>query len=169
MNLREALQISLEYENKVRDHYKMGVGKITDPVGRRIFTTLAEEEQNHVDFLENRLARLNDPNVEPITFGTVVPPEWVEAAKRKLEKPPSDKIANQTDIELVKLALELEHETSNFYRSLMDKLESEEDKKFFEPFIEIEDGHISIVQAELDALQGIGFWFDFKEFSLEAG
>ncbi len=169
MNLREALQISLEYENKVRDHYKMGVEKITDPVGKRIFTTLAEEEQNHVDFLENRMARLNDPNVEPMAFGTVVPPEWVEAAQRKLEKPPSDKVATQTDIELVKLALELEHETSNFYRSLMSKLDNDEDKKFFEPFIEIEDGHVAIVQAELDSLQGIGFWFDFKEFSLEAG
>ncbi len=169
MNLREALEISLDYEKKVRDHYKMGVEKITNPVGKRIFTTLAEEEQNHVDFLQNRLECLDRPETEPMPFGTVVPPEWVEAAQRKIERPPSDAIATQSDIDLVKLALELEHETSAFYRSLMDKLENDEDKKLFEPFIDIEDGHISIVQAELDSLQGIGFWFDFKEFSLEAG
>ncbi len=169
MNLREALEISLEYENKVRDHYKMGLERITDPVGRRIFSTLAEEEQCHVDFLQNRLACLDQPGTEPVPFDPVVHPEWVAAAKRKMERPPSDAIASHTDIELVKLALKLEHETSAFYRSLMNKLKDPEDRKLFEPFIEIEDGHIAIVQAELDSLQGIGFWFDFKEFSLEAG
>lgn len=39
----------------------------------------------------------------------------------------------------------------------------------FRHFLEIEDGHTAIVQAEIDALEGNGFWFDFAEFDLEAG
>ncbi len=32
----------------------------------------------------------------------------------------------------------------------------------------IEDGHLAIVQAQLDSVQGMGFWFDIAEFRLEA-
>jgi hypothetical protein len=34
-------------------------------------------------------------------------------------------------------------------------------------FLEIEDGHLAIVQAQLDSVQGMGFWFDIAEFRLE--
>jgi hypothetical protein len=34
--------------------------------------------------------------------------------------------------------------------------------------VEIEAGHEAIVQAEIDALNGLGFWFDFTEFRLES-
>jgi hypothetical protein len=33
----------------------------------------------------------------------------------------------------------------------------------------IEDGHVAIVQAELDSVTQMGFWFDYREFDLEAG
>lgn len=169
MQLRQALEISLEYENKVRDHYQKGVEKIQDPVGKRTFTTLAKEEQGHVDFLKNRLECLEKPGTVPAKVVAVIPESWITQAQEKIEKEPSDAVATQSDIDLVKLALQLEHETSDFYRSLMNKLETVEDRKVFEPFIEIEDGHVAIVQSELDSLQGLGFWFDFQEFSLEAG
>ena len=40
-------------------------------------------------------------------------------------------------------------------------------KALFERFLEMENGHVAIVQAEIDALAGHGHWFDFMEFSLE--
>ena len=43
----------------------------------------------------------------------------------------------------------------------------EEGKQLFKPFLAIEEGHIAIVQAELDYLSHTGYWFDFQEFDLE--
>ena len=40
-------------------------------------------------------------------------------------------------------------------------------KKLFERFVEIEEGHVAIVQAEMDMVTGAGFWFDTAEVSLE--
>ena len=37
----------------------------------------------------------------------------------------------------------------------------------FARFLEIEDGHVAIVQAELDFISDNGFWFDFQEFDME--
>jgi hypothetical protein len=42
-----------------------------------------------------------------------------------------------------------------------------EGQQLFERFVEIEEGHKAIVQAEIDCLSGSGFWFDTPEFSLE--
>jgi hypothetical protein len=42
-----------------------------------------------------------------------------------------------------------------------------EGQELFRRFVEIEEGHVAIVQAEMDLVSGTGFWFDTAEFSLE--
>jgi hypothetical protein len=44
-----------------------------------------------------------------------------------------------------------------------------EGQQLFGRFLEIEEAHAAIVQAEIDSVNGTGFWFDVMEFSLEAG
>ena len=63
-------------------------------------------------------------------------------------------------------ALDVEVETSSFYRRLVAEL-SGEGQKMFARFLEIEDSHIAIVQAQLDYVAQSGYWFDFKEFDME--
>ena len=64
--------------------------------------------------------------------------------------------------------LKVEIETSKFYRDMVDTL-PEEGKKFFSHFLDIEDSHITLVQAELDYYGNTGFWFENKEIDMEAG
>lgn len=64
-------------------------------------------------------------------------------------------------------ALDVEIETSSFYKEMVDRLE-DEPQKMFKRFLEIEEGHLALVQAEIDSITGTGFWFDFQEFNLEA-
>ncbi|MDH4196285.1 MAG: hypothetical protein OEW05_02645 [Candidatus Aminicenantes bacterium] len=44
-----------------------------------------------------------------------------------------------------------------------------EGQRLFARFVEIEEGHLAMAQAEIDAANGLGFWFDVREFRLEAG
>ena len=41
-------------------------------------------------------------------------------------------------------------------------------RRLFERFVEIEEGHQAVVQAEIDSVSGMGVWFDTMELSLEA-
>ena len=170
MDVKQALTIAIENEHKVRDHYAAGAKQIADERGRRVFETLAREEQGHVDYLESRLgewARSGKVSVEPL--GTILPtPEWIAEARARFAAAPNAEVANQAELDLLKTALALEHQTSNFYRSLVETL-AVADRPMFERFLEIENGHLTIVQAEIDALAGHGHWFDFMEFQLEAG
>ena len=168
MNLHEALKTAIQNEKHVRDHYAKGAEAISEPAGKKAFQTLAKEEQGHVDYLENRLAewertgRVTQPKI-----GTVLPSKaWLDNVVAGLGKTAPAQIANKVELDLLKAALELEKQTSGFYRGLVATLPAG-DRDLFEKFLEIEDGHVAIVQAEIDSVTGLGFWFDMPEFALE--
>ena len=72
------------------------------------------------------------------------------------------------EIQLLYNFLDTEVETSNFYRRMVNELEGES-REMFARFLKIEEGHEAIVQARIDSVTGMGFWFDLQEFNLEAG
>ncbi len=171
MDPKEALKVAIEFEHKVRDHYLKGVERIQDPRGRKVFETLTREEQGHVDYLESRLAIWTQTGrIEPGDLKSVVPPkvDWIAAAKRRVARGPSKKVASQTELELLRTALDLERKASAFYKGLVETLPAAH-RPLFERFLEIEAGHVTLVQAEIDSLNGNGAWFDVLEISLEGG
>lgn len=170
ISVREALEIALNFEHKVSDHYARGAEAIKDPQGNKVFATLAKEEQSHIDYLESRLSEWATRGaIEPIKVTSILPsPEWVHEAELKHRQTAmAPRVADQNEVELLKTALTLERETSGFYHNLVRRLPVA-DRGLFEQFLIIEDGHLALVQAELDAVQGWGYWFDVQEFALEA-
>jgi rubrerythrin len=169
MDLQEALSGAIEYEHKIRDYYADCAKKITDSKGQRVFAILAREEQGHVEYLETRLAEWKaDGSINAVELSTLLPPlNWVlEEAKKLASRVNGAEDVAQAEIGFLKEALDLERKTSAFYAELVARLEPKH-RGLFERFLEIENGHLAIVQAEIDALAGHGHWFDFMEFSLE--
>jgi len=172
MTTEDAIRTAIDYEVKVRDIYVHAVASVTNPKGKKILEVLAQEEQHHVDFLEARLEEWIE--TEQVSFdrlGTAVPSRGsiqksLKTLKREMtRKDPS--VVNQDDaVKIMERALAAEIETSNFYRRMVDEIEGEA-RAMFAKFLEIEEGHQAIVQAELDALSGMGFWFDMPEFNME--
>jgi len=167
MTVEEAIQTAIEYENNVRDVYHDAAAQIADPIGKKVFTVLAREEQYHVNYLEARMKEWRETGqVNPGRLETAVPEHSViDKASHELSKSMSVKDRG-TEMDLLRKALAAEHQTSTFYKKMVDELPPE-GQKLFEPFIEIEDGHVTIVQAEMDSLNGTGAWFDVLEVDLE--
>ena len=170
MALDEAIKTAIEFEKKVYQVYESAKGKIADPVGQRIFKQLSLEEAQHVSYLQQRLNEWKaDGHINIENLSTVVPDkERIAAGRDTLSQTMQRGGAASTEIEYLKSAFEVEKETSAFYRSMVAEL-SGEGQELFSRFMEIEEGHVAIVQAEIDSVQGLGFWFDFMEFDLEAG
>ena len=166
MTLEEAIKTAIDYETKVRDVYLDNVSDITDETGQRVFKTLGDEEQGHLDYLNSRLAEWQQTGkVSFSKLETVVPArEVIEKGVKKLDDHMSERDFG-TEREMLRKALLLEQETSDFYRKMVTELG--ENGTLFQPFLEIEEGHEAIVQAELDYLERTGTFFDFKEFGLE--
>jgi len=166
MTFERAIKTAIEYEIKVRDTYLNSLDKIKDETGQRVFRVLGEEEQGHVDYLECKLAEWKESGtISSSDLKTIVPSrEKIEKGIARLDNHLSDN-KYETELEMLKKALIMEQETSDFYRRMVDEMETDGD--FFKPFLEIEDGHTAIVQAEIDYLTRTGTFFDFQEFGLE--
>ena len=135
-------------------------------MGRRVFKVLGDEEQGHVDFLESQLAELKKTGtISSNNLKTVVPSqEIIEKGLKQLDGSLREN-KFETELEMLKKALVLEHETSDFYRKMFEEVDSH--CEFFKSFLEIEDGHTAIVQAEINYLTKTGMFFDFMEFNME--
>ncbi len=169
MTLEKALRTSLEYEERVRDLYREAAAQATEEVGRKLFTLMGDEEQGHLDYLTSRLEEWGANGAFQATELTTLLPskEILSSGKADLEKAIEGKDWS-TEIQFLEQARDLEEKTGQFYKKMVAELDLQ-GRQLFQQFLEIEDGHYDIVQAQIDALTGTGFWFDFMEFSLEGG
>jgi len=169
MTLEEAIVTSLDFENRVRDYYLRAADQTDDPRGKDVFMALAEEEQSHVDYLKSRLDQWRKTGkVSAPTLATTLPDAaWLKEGKIKMSAVAFKRDYSQ-EIALLRDSAKLEDDISELYKKLVRELPSDQ-ATMFRRFLEIEDGHTAIVEAEIDALQKDGFWFSLREFDLEAG
>jgi rubrerythrin len=168
MNIEEAIKTAIQYEKKVVQVYEEAAGSSHDETGKKIFAALVKEEQQHVDYLESRLTEWKATGrVTAGSLGTVVPSrERIDEGIRTLQSRVARK-APEAEMRLLKRALDVEVETSAFYGRVVKELPPE-GRALFERFVEIEQGHQAIVQAEMNAVAGNGYWFDIAEISMES-
>jgi rubrerythrin len=166
--VENAIRTAIEFETRIRDLYADATKQATDKVARRVFGVLAAEEQHHLDYLGQRLGEWQKTGkITAARLETTIPPKAALATKVRQLKGQVSHGTSGTELDMLKRALKVELETSDFYRKLRSEM-TDDAKKLFARFLEIEEGHQAIVQAEIDALTHTGFWFDFPEFNLEA-
>lgn len=172
MTIEEAIRTAITYEKKVRAVYMDAATEAADEAGGRLLSVLETEEKRHVAYLEGRLAewtRTGKVTVEAIE--TAIPSReriagGLRSIRTRMKLSPEQR---DSAVEVLKRALDVEVETSDFYKRLVADLPEGEARAMFARFLEIEEGHVAIVAAELDNVRGLGFWFDVREFDLEAG
>jgi rubrerythrin len=167
VTIEQAIKTGLEYEMQVRKVYSEAAKKFHEPVARKIFTVLADEEDRHVQYLESRLDEwAREGFVTAEKLDTAIPSEAaIQSSVERLQRRMSEQDYS-AELEMLKKALKLEIEATAFFTKMVGELKAEE-RRLFARFVEIEQGHEAIVQAEIDALSGLGYWFDFQEFKLE--
>ncbi len=169
MTLEEAIKTALMYEIKIRDAYVAAVKATQDEAGKKIFQQLADDEQCHVDYLEHKLKQWQETGsitVEKLE-SSIPAREVIQKEAEKIRSKVTGEFRGLKE-QMLSKALQLELETSSFYRKMVDQM-SAEGKEMFARFLEIEDNHVEAVQFELDHVGQMGFWFGFEEFDMEAG
>ncbi len=167
MTLEEAIKTAIEFEAQVSDVYRHAMEHTADPIGKRTFGVLADEEQRHLSYLKSRLDELQRTGgITAEELDTAIPPQkTIREGIGRLEAT-MEKKDRGGELQMLGKALEVEKDTTNFYRKMASELTAE-GRKLFARFVEIEEGHLAIVQAEIDYLNRSGYWFDIKEFDME--
>lgn len=170
IGVEEAIKTALVFEAKVRDVYAQAAAKAADPAARRTLGTLAGEEQAHLNFLHAKLEEWKQTGrVTDERLTTALPSKQALQDGRKglRQRLPLAKVERERAEATLRRALELEAEVGAFYKRMVAELPGPA-QPLFARFLEIEDGHLAIVQAELDSVSGLGYWFDVQEFRFEA-
>jgi rubrerythrin len=168
MTIEEAITTAIQFEKRVVQVYEEAARRSEDEIGRKIYAAFVKEEEGHVVYLVSRLNEWKATGqVKAGPLGTAMPSrERIDEGIRKLESRVARK-APEAEMRLLKRALDIEVETSAFYVRVVQELPPQH-RALFERFVEIERGHQTIVQAEMNAVAGNGYWFDIPEIRMES-
>jgi rubrerythrin len=168
MTIEEAIKTAIQYEKKVVQVYEEAARTSRDEIGRKIYAAFVKEEEEHVVYLASRLNEWKTTGrVTAASLGTAMPSrQKIDEGVERLESRVARK-APEAEMRLLKRALDIEVETSAFYARMVQELPPA-DRALFERFVEIERGHQAIVQAEMNAVAGNGYWFDIPEIRMES-
>jgi rubrerythrin len=165
--LEEAITNAIDYETRIRDLYREAVDGTQDPKGKKVFQALADDEQRHIDYLEaKRTQWYAEGRITVESLTSLIPSSELMTTDIEDLKQTMAGEDRRDEKRMLSKALQVEVETSAFYRTMVAQMEGDA-RAMFARFLEIEDGHIAAVQAELDYISHTGFWFDFQEFDME--
>jgi len=140
--------------------------KVKNETGKNVFIRLAHDEFDHMTVLERQLEGLI---CNKIWICEAIPKSIIEGLSPRLRE--IDKIKSGDgieDLDVLKIGLDLERRSIEFYQNDKKKIEDKEAVKMFDRIIEMEESHYDLLQAEIDHIEKTGFWFGIREFTLES-
>lgn len=166
----EALEMAIQMEKDGYDFFLKAAKKTRDPKGRDIFNQLARDEITHLKKLEASLNSIKETgqwigSEEPVVkeYKFVEEPNIFTGEKAKQAKIRE----NADDMEVLKLAIELEADAVPFYRKKAEEIDDPKGKEVFNSIAQEEENHLTILQGEYDYVSNSGFWCGIQEFILE--
>lgn len=165
----EVLSDAIRMEMEGKDFFERASGRMSVPRARDMFLGLVKQEQRHVDVLTNQLRSLKDHNGW-VSVGELPDHGPERSAASVFGDKDLKKIVLRPDageLEVLKLGIEVERKSIEYYRSAGDASEDPKAKEVFAWLVEEEKGHLVILRAEYDSRARSGFYYDSAEFSLE--
>ncbi|MDY1591591.1 MAG: ferritin family protein [Methanofastidiosum sp.] len=159
------IETAIEAEKETLKTYIKSAIKVSNIVGKNMFLKLALDEMNHREILETALkAQLEGGTclfheVEKNEITKIVPNVEHEI----------DKTVNlgQDDLAVLMLAQKVEKNGIEYYKNCIKNSWDEEAKRMFSYLVKMEEEHYSLIQTQIDYIEGTGYWLGIREFTLD--
>ena len=164
--MRNIFSLAIELEKEGLITYLRFAYQIENLAAKNLFIRLAMDEFEHLKILEEELVHFKkEAKLKRIRL----PKTEIEKTTANLKPilPQEKKEADINELNALQVALNLEKRAIDFYGEQEKKSKDEIAQKMWKRLREIEESHYQLIQAEIDTLTKTGFWFDFREFSLE--
>ena len=160
-----AMRLAIKTETDAIAFYTAAAQKTTDPVGKGMFLSLIQEEQSRLEDFKRIIEELHLKVRTAFNAGkkrTTV----FEANRRGM----LEKIMAATDeMEALKLAMQMEKESIEFYERLGLTAKSRKDKSLFERLLREERQRYAIFSDTYFFLANSESWFMWEEHSIADG
>ena len=166
----KAIETAIQIERDGLAFYTEAAKRTDDSKGERMFQTLVKDEAAHLGLFEKtRESMLKGDDWLPLEQIAAISPS-------KSIRPPifpmGDEVRTveipENQLTALRRGIQAEEDSIAFYSEQMDKTDDPDGKAMYAYLIEQEEGQRTILQGEYDYLTNTGFWFDIREFDLEA-
>jgi rubrerythrin len=158
--LIQIIRQAVQAEREGNLFYSAAAGAAKDPMAKRMFEQLAKDELYHVQIIEDLYHDLlPDASNESVSGFPIF--EKKEMAGDGGHSTPDN------EFEILHQAIQDETKARDFYQKTAETFDSEKAKEIFLDLMAIEEGHVRLLQAELDFLEKQGIYFDHMEFTVE--
>ena len=150
-----ALHVAIQTEKDGHDFYKRAAEKSSDPGGKLLFTSLADDELEHLRLLESQREALAKE-------GRWLSPSKLDQQPRRIkaEGAPlfsrdavtSNVNAYTSDLSALRMAFLIEKDAVAFYTRAAAETEDPDGKAMYERLVEMEKEHQRILEEEYNAL-----------------
>jgi len=158
-------EIAAKMEQEAIAFYRQCAEKTANPVGKKMFLSIVEDEQYHFECavrMKEDGRQFTPPATTPIEDMKKV---FDEHKREMLTKVPS----TADELEALKVAMEMEQEAIAFYKKASTLAANAEEKHFFDCLIKDEEEHFHIFQNTYSFLEDTGNWFMWEEKGIVEG
>jgi len=162
----KALKTAIEIEDNGLLNFLKFARQTKDTTGKNMFIRLAMDEHEHRRIIEKQLNNLMEG--KPLIKIEIPKSEIEQVAPTIRDKQQKTRgESGLLEIDALNTALDLERKAAKFFRDQANLISDAEAKALFIRLAEWEDAHFDLIQAELDSIQGTGFWFGIPEFQMD--
>ena len=165
----KAISLAIKLEEDGIDFYQKGSEKTFHPLGKKMFLSFAEDEKRHLTALKEILANLKFSDFSRF-FQEKRPREKIKTVFGEIKNEIKEKIAaNPDELEALKIGMDMESKSVEFYQGALGKTQDSYQKDFFRRLIEEEKEHYQLLQNTYSYLKDSGDWFLWEEKALLNG
>lgn len=152
---RKILEFALKMENEARDFYLLVKDRVADPTTKSLIAHLADWELSHCNFIEDQLKKIQSVGKWDPAAATDMDEE---SAQEILRKPWTEgelqvsRVADVSDISVLRMALTLERDFNNFYKKASEKIKHPDGKKVLNMLANWEAEHMRIIDEQVKQL-----------------
>ncbi|MBF0559490.1 MAG: ferritin family protein [Nitrospirae bacterium] len=159
-----AIEMSIKMETDAINFYKEAADRTSHPVGKKMFLSIIEDEKRHVKMLDDLFRGLD------LTLEEVGPMTNMKTVFEELRDEMMRRITATTDeLEVLRIAMNMEKEGTEFYRKALKEARADKEKKLFEKLVLEEEQHFAIFENTYSFLSDTGNWFMWDEHSIVDG
>jgi rubrerythrin len=162
--ISDAVETAIKMETDAISFYGEAAAKAHHPFGREMFKGFVKDEKRHLVMLQCIFKGM-DINEE-----FVRPKETIKTVFSSLKDQMMERAqAVQSELDAIKIALDMEKEGFDFYKRAAEKAPSEKEKELFERLVIEENDHYSILNETYSFLDNTGHWFMYEERGIIEG
>ena len=142
----EILRKAVELEREGVKYYARLAGEAKNQYARIFFERMVQEEQDHIQILEDAIGCLKSgsPVNEPSEY------------EHPLSFPHDVKVIDASYTQALEAALKMEEESLKYYIEASEKTSDESLKKIYDYLVDFESKHVSMLEKELEFMDTAG-------------